>query len=148
MPIYFWWQIHKTNDYTYLLKEKVHSKYLGKALAKRWEAIYEGYIERFGFAPEMLEIHRKRCQIAKLKVQKMITGNKIYNTEIRIEEEELEVLMKSNDAGESNFFEVKALIEEQRGIAIDHYKVTVAEFFTYIKLLKKRNKPKNTNGRG
>jgi len=77
----------------------------------------------------------------------MQTGNKTLNTEIKIEEEELNALMKANDQGEGDFFEVKALIEQSRGVAIDHYKVTVAEFFTYVKLMKKRKKT-NTNGRG
>lgn len=146
LPIYNWWKIHETSEYSMLLCDKTEvNKYVRIVLKKKWETVYDGYIKRFGFAPDMMDIHKKRVKIAKLKVSRMVTKDRKLNTPIAIAEHELKELLRiQSEKQGADFFEIKAMIEEERKMPIDHMKVTVAEFFTYLEILKK----KKSNGRG
>lgn len=146
LPIYCWWKIHESYDYSHLLHgQRGINKYENLILSKRWEKVYDTYLARFGFAEEVMKIHKQRVKVAKLKVKRMETKDRKLNTPIKIAEHELSELLRiRNEQEKSDFAGVKAIIEEQRGIYIDDKKVTTLEFFTYVEILKKR-KP---NGRG
>lgn len=105
-------------------------------LSKQWEVIYDTYIQRFGFAPEMLAIHKQEKKIAMLKVKRMTSGDRKLNTDIKVEEHILQELKKM-PTQKADFYEIKSIVEQSRGIAMDAKTVTAAEFFTYLALLKK-----------
>lgn len=140
LPIYNWWKVHETSDYSHLLKSPaVVNKYSRIVLKKRWEKIYDGYIKEFGFAPEVMDIHKKRVKIAKLKVKRMATNDRKLNTPINIAEHELKELLRiQGENTGADFYEVKAMIEEQRGIPVNEHTVSTRQFFTYIRILKKK----------
>lgn len=137
IPIYNWWKLHETGDYSYVLKEKhVVEEIVNPILREKWDQIYDTYISRFGFAPELMAIHNQEKKIAKLKAQRMATGNRKLNTDIKVEEHILQEMRKMPQQ-KADFYEIKAVVEQARGIALDAKVVTAAEFFTYLALLKK-----------
>lgn len=138
MPIYNWWRIHEDGTYLPLLRsnEITPNRAINKLLASRWEKVYDQYITRFGFAPELLAILEKKKKIAKLKVKRMITGDRSLNTFINIAKEELSALL-NQESGKGDFYAVKALVEKQTGFRIDPHQVSVAEFMTYREELKR-----------
>lgn len=137
IPIMRWWKVHETSDYSYVLLKREPVPEIAKPiLFKQWEVIYDTYIARFGFAPEMMAIHKQEKKIAMLKVQRMKTGNRKLNTDIKVEEHILQEMKKMPEQ-KADFYEIKAVVEQSRGIALDPNIVTAAEFFTYLALLKK-----------
>lgn len=143
LPIYNWWQIHKTHDFTWLytIKRRKASKYTRQALQTKWGVVYDGYIERFGLSEDYLKLIEKKKEIAALKVERMATGERSINTFIKIAELELEEMQKGNGREEVDFYESKAHVEKQLGFALDPMKITVSEFYSHIKVLKQTNKP-------
>ncbi len=137
IPILNWWKFHETGDYSYVLKEKhVVEEIVKPILREKWDIVYDTYIARFGFAPELMAIHNQEKKIAKLKAQRMATGNRKLNTDIKVEEHILQEMRKMPQQ-KADFYEIKAVVEQARGIALDAKVVTAAEFFTYLALLKK-----------
>lgn len=116
-------------------------KYTGMALQLKWNVVYDGYISRFGLSEDYLKLIEKKKEIAGLKVERMISGQKSLNTFIKIAEIELESLQKGDRKDEVDFYESKAQVEKQIGFVLDPKKITVAEFYSYIKVIKQDNKP-------
>ncbi|MBU3681639.1 MAG: hypothetical protein FGM16_06845 [Flavobacterium sp.] len=111
------------------------------ALQMKWSVVYDGYIERFGLSEDYTKLIEKKKEIAALKVERMVTGQKSLNTFIKIAELELEALQKGDRKDEIDFYESKAQVEKQLGFVLDPKKITVAEFYSYIKVIKSDNKP-------
>ena len=103
----------------------------------RWRKLTEEYIERFGFSDSFIEITRKQKEILRLKVQRMVDGDKSANTFIKICEEELSEMKGSEVSG--NFWELKGSLDRS-GFDIRPMETTVSEFYTHVKTLMKYQK--------
>lgn len=135
LPIFNWWKIHETGETEYLLYEKKKANKIQKVvLARLWEKIYDEYIVRFGLSEEFADILKKQKEIARLIVERITTGDKSILTLIKIAELELEMIEKRIAKGDFNM--MKGYMEQGLGFSIDTRKTTVAEFYSYIKVLK------------
>lgn len=134
-PIYIWEKIHFTNDLSWLLikREKVNAQMLA-ALEKIWENIYDQYLAEFGFSETFIEIKKKEIEIAKLKLDLIITGDRINKTFIKVAENELDEMKK--EIGKSDFMATKINIETRLKFQVNMMTTSIREFYSYIKHLK------------
>lgn len=135
MPIYNWFKVHNTGDYSYVLvkKRKVFKTEL-KQLDAAWRNLYDQYINEFGFSDSFLSILEKKQEIALLQIEKAETGDAIYNTLIKLKQAELQRKEADQEKGMS-FYEIKAHAEKKIGFQIDIRKMSVLEFYTTLKTI-------------
>lgn len=138
LPIYNWFKIHESSDYTFILlkKKKVTDKEK-KALISIWNKIYNEYILKFGFSDEYLHVIEKRKHIALLQIDMIESGDASLQTIIEINESELE--RRKAALPKNDFYAIKAVIEKKMGFKIDIKTCSVVEFFTYLKNIEKQN---------
>lgn len=139
LPIFNWWKIHQTGNFSYLLLDSNAPAPRGprrQALSNLWDRIYDEYIERFGFAEAFMRILNKRKEITNLRNEKMQTDDMSVQTFIDVGTEELERLI-AEATGKTDFYESKADMERILGFVLNPRVVTVAEFNSYISSIKK-----------
>lgn len=144
LPVFNWWQIHKTGDLSYLLesRRKISNREANK-LILTWKKIYDDFLEKFGFSEEFLSILRKKINIAVMRAEMAENKDRSMLTLIEIEELELEQMTKPGEQKEVDFFDIKAIVEARMGFKLDIKTCTVAEFYTYMKLVRKNGKKGN-----
>lgn len=136
MPIWNWLWVFKTGDLGYLLIRKTAvSKPNIDKLSKHWEKLWDEYIQKFGFGEQMLSIHSKNKEIALLRLEKIKTGDRSYNTFIAVALIELETLKAETVKGD--FWTMKVAMEKQLGFRIDLKNTTVIEFYSQLKFIQK-----------
>ena len=137
MTINNWMKIHETGDLSYLLhkRPKKITPGLRKSLIGLWHIIYDEYIHEYGLPQEYEEYLRKRKYVALLKIKRMETGDRIYNTLIRAAEAELKKLTTREKHG--SFIEIIIAIEKYIGSTIDMDTLSVYKFYGYLKSIKK-----------
>ena len=142
MPIYNWWQINSSADLSFVLIDKPKKKlnrFQIESLSFYWEKIYNEYISVFGFSEDFLRQLEKKKEIAILKLQMVVTDDYSLQTMIDIANIELQQ-MQEDISGQSDFYESKATMESRLGFVLDPRKITVREFYSYIKNLRKNIK--------
>ncbi len=133
-PVYIWNKVHSTNDYSFLLVEKRKlTKKLLTQLQKAWEKIYDEYLKEFGFSEEFLSIKDKEIDIAIMKCNLILTGDRTLLTSIQFAEQELSVMQKSGN--KSTFTQSVMAIEKKFHFQIDEHKTSIRKYYTYLKEL-------------
>jgi hypothetical protein len=139
LPQWNWVQIHKTDNLAYLKKLDSYRKIekeVTNELQDLWQTIYDEYLEEFGLSKEYIEHLNKKKEIARLKKEYILTGDRNILNLIDIEEAEL---IDSYTKTESQEFEsVVVGIEKMQGIRIDPKKITVYQYNNYIRNLKEK----------
>lgn len=126
MPIYNYLKVVEDSNYSYLI---VKNGLFGD-ITKAFENIQRQLVDRFGISEsyaELLELQREICE---LKCEVAITGNRFQNTFIRIKEAEIERL---NQIKGSTSQEIKIYLEKWLKFPLNLHKLSVAEWFAYIK---------------
>ncbi|MFZ9893417.1 MAG: hypothetical protein ACO3FO_06540 [Candidatus Nanopelagicaceae bacterium] len=132
MPIYYWFKWHEEKDNKYLSKTgKIGSlvNYFGDKLMTQ-------FIERFGFSESFIKTLEKEKELVLLQARRAIYDDRSLNAFIKICELEIEALKKETTE-RADFYEIKGVLEHEMGFQIDIKKVSVAEYYTYFKALKK-----------
>lgn len=129
LPIYNWWQIHKTDNFKLLLINPYNRASL-EGLVLIWKQLYDQYFEKFGLGDTFISILEKKKEIALLKCERWVSGDKSMETEIKVAELELDQL---ENLGGSDFLETKAFIEKTLNFQINMKETSVSEFYTYLK---------------
>lgn len=148
LPIFNWWQIN-AGDLSFLYKEedeigKGHAFILGN-IAKE---LTDQFFKEFGFGEKMQEIIEKERQITLLYLEKAKDDNLMLLTDIEIAEKELANLKKRDLTEPVNVHEVTASIESMLHVTIDIEKCPVSKYYSYMKLIEKRNNSKPTEDGG
>ena len=145
MPIFLWNKIHETDNVAFVLRSQtifIHRKKLNVfkeyALARIWRKIYDEYIAEFGFSENYLDIIRKRKEILRYRLQKIVTGDRSFQTFIDVCNFELNTLQQVGANG--SFMDTKAYVEKGMGIRINPMECSVKEFYGYVKYLQKESK--------
>lgn len=133
LPLYNWWKFQETKDLKYFLKvyKDVPIDVLLE-LEKLYGVLMDEYTKEFGISEHILSVLEKQIQIARLKADFM-SGDTGALTMIDVSELELLELVRGVKG--MNFNEIKAIIEKNMGFRVDPYLTTVAEYYTYIKML-------------
>jgi len=145
MPIFNWWNLHRTNDLKWLMvdhKIKLQPKDM-RQMYELYEKINDEFTNEFGFSDEFKEYMEKKKQIEMMKLDLMITGDKINLTFLEIAQKEFDKMSKEFEG--SSFAEIKAALEQAMGFQINPRLTTVYEYYNYIKFIKK-NAPKVKHG--
>lgn len=130
--MYIWEKIHETNELKHLFIKSVEID--NKYLTKEWESIYNQYLTEFGISEKyqsLLEIKRK---IAIKQAKYILTKDRILLTEISLEKESLKTL-GSGEIKTVSFRQNCINIEKSQGVKINPLKITVLDYFTYLKHL-------------
>lgn len=137
LPIWNWIQINEKQDFRYLARAiSDYAAASKEAVERLWRAIYEEFLQRFGFGETFIEVMRHRIEIGRLKVMMGVTGDRSHQTFVEIAELEIAELLKP--AGKPmDFYRLKAYVEKKNGFRIDAHQTTVVEFYTYLELIKK-----------
>lgn len=133
LPVFNWWKVHGTNDLTFLyrIKKNISSANESECLVEVWRAIYDEYIERFGFSESYLEILNKRKQIAMMEIDMALSGDTGLKTLINVEKDILDKVVNSQVKGD--FMDIKVAIEKQLKFHLNIKDISVAEFYSYVK---------------
>jgi hypothetical protein len=96
-----------------------------------WENMYEQYIKEFGLSDEYLSHLNIKTKIADLQADLVITGQKHFNTLIKIEKEKIKI----NSLGESKPLSLNmslAKLSKYYGFHLPSKELTVLEYYSYI----------------
>lgn len=138
LPVYNWWKLNETGDLIWLLREpcKPTSIQMG-ILSEKYSRIMQEFYSVYGISDEYRNILNKQREIALLKCTYIITGDRINETLIDIAKFELSEMVKQET--DITFYDIKAIVEKQMGFRIDARSCTVAEYYSYIKIIEKAN---------
>lgn len=143
MPVYNWMQLNENFDIKYILKKDLRIGFFSKvALSLIWKKVYYEYIDKFGFTEEFISLLEKKRDIALKKIDMMLNGDRSLNTLIKIDEIELAKMIDVGK-GKTTFMEIKVHIEKFFGFHLDLKSTTVAEFYTYLDVIKKDGRKGN-----
>ena len=144
LPVFNWWRLND-GDLSFLYKdeeqciEKGHSYVLG-LIAKD---LYDQFFKEFGFGEKMREIQEKDRYITLLYLEKARDDNQMLLTDIEIAEKELANMKKRDLTEPSNLLEITASIESVLHVSINVESCSVTKFYSYLKLIEKRNPKKD-----
>lgn len=138
LPAYNWFELNDNFNVDLLLKKPCKIKFLRNILIPEiWKNITNEYIDRFALTDEFLLILEKKKSIALKKLDKIITGDSSMQTLIEVEEMELDSLV--NGKYKITYLEIKTMIEKYFSFHLDLKNISVAEFYTYLEIMKKQN---------
>ena len=132
MPIYDWFKWHEEKDNTYLSK----TRKIGSLVNYFGDKIMTQFIERFGFSESFIKTLEKEKELVLLQARRALTDDRSLNAFIKICELEIEALKKETTE-RADFYEIKGMLEHEIGFQINIKKISVAEYYTYFKALKK-----------
>lgn len=132
MPIYNWFKWHEEKDNTYLSK----SRKIGSLVNYFGDKIMTQFINRFGFSEVFIKALEKEKELVLLQARRALTDDRSLNAFIKICEIEIEALKKETTE-RADFYEIKGMLEHEMGFQINIKKISVAEYYTYFKAIKK-----------
>ena len=139
LPIFNWERLLEGKT-EYLYHEPEGKEPKGKEslrLKVLWDKIYEDYFQKYVINSESFkESIRQKRELAEMRVDSLVNGNKRVNTFIKIAELELE----ENDSEPMDLFQRVVTLEKFLGFAIDVHKCSVAKYHSYIDQFKKLKK--------
>jgi len=108
---------------------------------KIWEGIYDSYIKYIGLGEEYEMLLKHKLKLHQLMCDRITTGNNFITNYIAIEEaniQRLEDALKGSD--ESTNEDTINILEENRKIAIDPFRMSVAKYYSLIKYYTEKSK--------
>jgi hypothetical protein len=134
-PVFYWIKVHESGDLSWLLvKRKKLNKSLLKILVSAWENVYDQFLKEFGFSDGFEAILRKKIEIALMKCELIMTGDRSLETFIEIALEELKDLQVT--MGKGNCMEAKIAIERHFKFQINLMTTSIREFYSYLNHIK------------
>jgi len=132
LPIKIWFEIHKTGNYTTLMKRDIpFTDKIAFQLSEIWNNIYNEYITLFGLSDEFMADLRAEIKLANLQADYIITGQRYLKTLIKIEKEKIRLLgVDITEPIELN--SVLAKMSKYYGFKLTARELTVSEYYSYI----------------
>jgi len=132
MPIYNYLQIVEHGNNSALIKKPGFFK---RNFIKAFENIQRQLVDRFGISEPYMEQLELRQEIAALECDVAITDNRFNNLFINIKKTRLKALQERKG---NTTDEIKIMIEKDLKFYISLHKITVAEWFSYVKNYSKK----------
>jgi len=127
MPIYNYLQIVEHGNNSALIKKR---GLLMSNFIKAFENIQRQLVDRFGISQPYIEQLELRQEIAALECDVAISGDRFNNLFINIKKTRLKELQERKSTSTD---EIKIMIEKDLKFYISLHKITVAEWFSYVK---------------
>lgn len=133
LPIYNWWQVHKTKDKSYILKNRrTLKKWETVAMKSIWDSLVNQYLEAFGINETYKEIIEIEKDILYLRTSAIAIGETPDRTLIEIREKDIaDRLQAMGDRQQDSYYEHKGMMEHLLGFSIDIHKCSVKEYYSY-----------------
>lgn len=143
LPVFNWWRIHEEGDCRWLLINKDLPKgRRGRSARTVLSAVFKKmcseFVKRFGLGNDFMRQLEKQKQIYLLKIERHVTGDKSIETLIKIKQIQLDLMKGSQPS--MGFYEIKGILEQHLGFCIDAKRVSVAEFYSYFKIISSRGR--------
>ena len=132
MPIYNYLQIVEHGNNSALI---VKTGLFRRNFIKAFENIQRQIVDRFGISEPYMEQLELRQEIAALECEVAITGDRFNNLHIGIKKTRLKALQERKGITTD---EIKIMIEKDLKFYISLHKITVAEWFSYVKNYSKK----------
>lgn len=137
LPIWNWKRLHEEHNYKYLL---ILDDYEGVDVDnKKYEGLYEKinreFYEQIGYGDDYEIYLTMLSELTELIKERALTGDKSKDVFIDIKKEDLKSIYSKK--GNQDFRETVALLEKSFKFYIDPKKISVAKFYTYIKVANK-----------
>lgn len=136
LPIKKWFAVQKTGDVSFILKEQEEIDTAQQVeLWSVWETMFNEYMERFGLSEEYKEDLQNKIDLANLKADFIISGDRYFRTMIKVQEE----IIKANEDDSGKEFELEILLAKMSkfyGFKLTSRELTVAEYYSYLENIK------------
>lgn len=140
LPIYYWWEVHETGDVTLLLKDSKFpiTEKLVNYCSDLWDDLRQQHLDYVGVSQEYSRYLKLIADVALAKLQHAISGDNWDLFKLELKQGELDEI---KDSPKEDNSETKALIEKHwlNGQRLDPKKITVKEYYSYIKSLQKQS---------
>lgn len=145
MPLYNWDQC--TNGEFQYCRKKV-GRFKGKTRRdkRKWDDVYNGYIKVFDLSNKYKKILRTMQRKALLQLKYVKSRQKFKLTEIKIQQQKLELMLKNHGVAMTIDESLIYLSKWMGGGIIDKKKITVLEYFHLLKTYAKQMKKAEKNG--
>jgi hypothetical protein len=147
-----WWAIQNNLDFKYLvdktnLKSKIHFFFISIISdhsikgSESWEKVHDSYLKLIGLQEEYTEYLKCKVEYKDLMCDRIITGDRFINNFLRIKEAELESIKNKFNTNENiDNSETIILLEEQRGLPIDEWTMSVKKYYDLVKYYTEKKK--------
>lgn len=143
LPLKNWNKIQRLNDLSYLLKNfHAINEDQRRELEAAFDVIWKEYVDTFGVSDSMRHIFELRRDIMVDKCDMFIYNDRSKLTFIRIKEAELEKIISRQQV--EKYDTTRAYVEKYMGFRIDDEKITVKEYYSYLKLMEFEQSIKHT----
>ena len=136
-PAYIWYQVNKSKDFTFLIKNKIGKKRFKNeyVLSICWKKIFSEYIEEF---PPLDYINKLKAKynISKLRFEAAAYGDVRKNTIADIQELKLKEDKKVSDI---DFYGNCVVMQQHLGFKINPRTITIFKYFNNLRILNKDN---------
>ena len=132
LPIYHWFKINETNDYSLLV---VKGRFTNEELLQHWENIIDEFIFLFGLSDVFKKMFRLKKELVLLNNDLAVNPNKqwLINKVKRLKKE-LEHI-NPTEKEQQNYSETIIAVENKLNRTIDEKQMSVRKFYTYLKQL-------------
>lgn len=128
LPISIWFKINETNNYNLLIKNRLIPF---SNCEKQWIKIYDEFIARIGLNDDYKEYLETTKRIAIMQCNYILSPSPADKVSINRELRELEERTKGKTI---KYNEIIAHVSKMQGYRIESNKVSVWEFYGYLKL--------------
>jgi hypothetical protein len=139
LPIYNWDKCVRSGELKYLLLDP--NLKCDVDLLELFKKFHQDYLDIFG-ANEESERYLSLLKQKIHHIEQIILGVKFHKNYLKIVDFEIEAIEKKKGDSQ-DLFDICAILSKFMGFQLDVKKVTVIDYYKYIKLLEKHN----TNGR-
>lgn len=106
-----------------------------KKALKAWINLYDEYIKNFGIPETYSEYLKKRIKANKVWIDVLVKNKTSRRRKAEILESEASQMMKQDETNSNNIGVLSANISKQFGFNVDPSKVSVRQFYSYLKTL-------------
>lgn len=136
IPVWNFWQLSETNDFTFLLIDSKAT--VCDHAQEAHEAIQSDFIKHFGISDKFQKVIRLQMDIEVALIKQTLTGDRSNTLIIENMKSKLNDLMHTDKGG--NHFDELNFIEKSLGRKFDIRKESVYDFYKQIEVLVKWQK--------
>jgi len=132
LPVKIWFDIHKTGNFSLLLKNDIKIKekeFIN--LSEAWNKIYNQYMKKFGLSEEFIADLNQSIRLAELQAKFIITKKPHYKTLIKVEKEKIKNT-KEEIKKPHELESILATISKHFGFQLRSRDLTTLEYYSYI----------------
>lgn len=129
MPVSVWFKINETSVLTHLIKQGVCND--TQLLIDTWGVVYAEFINYIGINGTFDKLLKLKIKKALLELDIIITDDAFIQNKLAMVNADINAIEVKQVA--PNYLDSKIMVEKAMGFHLDITKITVQEFYSYIK---------------